>query len=205
MSQPSTEAPAVAAGEDTRRRILDAALEVFSEHGYQGSSMRQIVRRAGLRSPAHLYFYFRNKADLFAQVTTRSATALPALEFDDAILEQPPERALRAFADAYIELFDDPAAARLMRIILAEAAMRPEVGKEYMRDVGRRALGFLERYFERHLEADAPRRPLAIWFLWQLVAYVELRELFTPLYEELPDRDAYLDLIVGRALHGLPT
>ena len=32
----------------TRRRIMDAALELFAQHGYAGASMRMLARAAGL-------------------------------------------------------------------------------------------------------------------------------------------------------------
>ena len=43
-----------------RERILDAALELFSQHGYAGTSVRQIAARVGLR-PSSLYSHFDGK------------------------------------------------------------------------------------------------------------------------------------------------
>jgi AcrR family transcriptional regulator len=48
---------------DTRRRILDSAAEVFVEHGYSGSSMRDIAERLGITKAA-LYYHFTSKEDL---------------------------------------------------------------------------------------------------------------------------------------------
>lgn len=46
-----------------RRRILDAALEVFSQHGYRGATLDQISAEAGLSKPNILY-YFGGKEDI---------------------------------------------------------------------------------------------------------------------------------------------
>mgnify|MGYP001943213733 CR=1 FL=1 len=46
-----------------RRRILDAALEVFSQHGYRGATLDQIATEAGLSKPNILY-YFNGKEDI---------------------------------------------------------------------------------------------------------------------------------------------
>ena len=46
-----------------RRRILDAALEVFSQQGYRGATLDQIAEEAGLSKPNILY-YFEGKADI---------------------------------------------------------------------------------------------------------------------------------------------
>ena len=46
-----------------RRVILDAALEVFSKHGYRGATLDQIAAEAGLSKPNILY-YFNGKEDI---------------------------------------------------------------------------------------------------------------------------------------------
>lgn len=46
-----------------RKRILDAALEVFSRHGYRGATLDQIADEAGLSKPNVLY-YFGGKEDI---------------------------------------------------------------------------------------------------------------------------------------------
>ena len=44
--------------------ILTAALEVFSAHGYRGSTVDQIAARCGLSKP-NLLYYFRRKEDIY--------------------------------------------------------------------------------------------------------------------------------------------
>ena len=51
---------------DTRERIIAAAVEVFAESGYDGTTMRAIAARAGVDS-ALLHHYFGTKADLFTE------------------------------------------------------------------------------------------------------------------------------------------
>ncbi|MFX0540821.1 TetR family transcriptional regulator C-terminal domain-containing protein [Roseovarius sp. S4756] len=48
-----------------RRRILEAALDVFSQHGYRGATLDQIAASAGLSKPNILY-YFAGKEDIHA-------------------------------------------------------------------------------------------------------------------------------------------
>ncbi|MDT3438905.1 TetR/AcrR family transcriptional regulator [Pseudofrankia sp. BMG5.37] len=47
-------------GTDTRGRILDAAVSLFGEHGYAGTSVRDIAERLGLTKAA-LYYHFPSK------------------------------------------------------------------------------------------------------------------------------------------------
>lgn len=56
--------------EDSRKTILDAAFRCFSENGYNGTSMDDIVRESGL-SKGTLYWHFENKQALFMAVFDR--------------------------------------------------------------------------------------------------------------------------------------
>jgi len=54
-------------GEDTRRRILETALQVFATEGYEGASTRHLAERAGVNLPA-IQYYFGSKEGLFRAV-----------------------------------------------------------------------------------------------------------------------------------------
>ncbi len=51
-------------GAESKKRILDVAMRVFSEHGYSKASMRIIAKASGI-SIGGLYIYFKNKEDLY--------------------------------------------------------------------------------------------------------------------------------------------
>lgn len=50
-----------------KRRILEAALHEFAEKGYQGTSIRDIAKRAGTASGL-MYYYFKDKEALFIKL-----------------------------------------------------------------------------------------------------------------------------------------
>ncbi|QMU79540.1 TetR/AcrR family transcriptional regulator [Streptacidiphilus sp. PB12-B1b] len=52
---------------DTRARIVDIALELFAEHGYEKTSLREIADRLGVTKAA-LYYHFRTKEDILAGI-----------------------------------------------------------------------------------------------------------------------------------------
>lgn len=56
--------------EAQRDAILDAAFERFARYGYQRTSLGDIAEQAGLSRPA-LYYYFRNKEDVFRALSQR--------------------------------------------------------------------------------------------------------------------------------------
>ena len=90
-------------GEDTRRRILETALEVFAAEGYEGASTRQLAERAGVNLPA-IQYYFGSKEGLFRAVIdsiverTESHMAPLAVEVQAALADP------RTPRDALIEL-----------------------------------------------------------------------------------------------------
>jgi AcrR family transcriptional regulator len=69
--------------EDSRKKILDAALEVFSERGYQGTNMRTIAVRSGI-SVGGLYLYFENKETLYSTLMGRTLDDLSG-ELEEAV------------------------------------------------------------------------------------------------------------------------
>lgn len=78
MSSVAASASAAAQPSDTRTRILDAALELFSEHGFDGTTLQQIADRLGFTKAA-LYYHFRSKDDLLQALIAPAAVGLDAL------------------------------------------------------------------------------------------------------------------------------
>lgn len=65
-------------GSDTRRRVLDAALEVFGEVAYPDARVELITERAGCSRPA-FYQYFSSKEDVFWALATELGKEMVAL------------------------------------------------------------------------------------------------------------------------------
>ncbi|MBE2237617.1 MAG: TetR/AcrR family transcriptional regulator [Caldilineaceae bacterium] len=78
-------------GEATQARILDAAYSLFMEQGYHGTSMRQIVERAGITTGG-VYNHFASKEEIWIAVLLQRhpyRDILPVLsELNSATLEE---------------------------------------------------------------------------------------------------------------------
>lgn len=108
-----------------RGLILEAALEVFSVHGFRGSTVDQIAVKAGMSKP-NLLYYFRRKQDIYAAVLeTTLAEWLAPLEAMDPAGD--PIEELRRYISRKLDLSaEKPEASRLfVNEILAGA---PAVG-----------------------------------------------------------------------------
>jgi AcrR family transcriptional regulator len=110
MATTSGGTPAIrpdAAG-STRERILAIALELFTEHGYDKTSIRDIAERLGVTKAA-LYYHFKSKADILLELHLRLhglgeqlLDALEALPDGEARAE-----AFPGLLDGFITAVDD--------------------------------------------------------------------------------------------------
>jgi AcrR family transcriptional regulator len=97
---------------ETRTRILDAAEELFMQHGFEGTSMRLLTAKAGVNLAAVNYHFgskhalieavFRRRLD---PMNTARIAALDALEKENHALA--PEAVIRAFLGASLRLMED--------------------------------------------------------------------------------------------------
>ena len=53
------------------KHILDAAQEVFATYGYQGATIDEVAKRAGISKP-NLHYYFKRKRDQYLAVLRRT-------------------------------------------------------------------------------------------------------------------------------------
>lgn len=86
---------------DTKERILEAATEVFGEHGYKAATIREICRRADANVAA-INYHFNNKESLYIAVIERlflSPPGAPPEALTDTVSGEtvPPEERLRGF------------------------------------------------------------------------------------------------------------
>jgi AcrR family transcriptional regulator len=63
---------------DTRRRIQDVALELFAEHGYEKTSLREIAEHLDVTKAA-LYYHFKTKEDILISIADDLATPVDEL------------------------------------------------------------------------------------------------------------------------------
>ncbi|SCL26166.1 TetR family transcriptional regulator [Micromonospora inyonensis] len=85
---------------DTRGRILRTALDLFSAHGYQRTSLREIAERLRLTKAAILY-HFPTKEDLLAALVEPLLTDLETLLATAGAL--PPERGRWALLEGFVD------------------------------------------------------------------------------------------------------
>jgi AcrR family transcriptional regulator len=106
----------------TKQKLLDAALEAFSENGFQGTSTRNIAERAGVHHPLITY-HFKNKEELW-----RAAADHIFSDFN---------RALAAAAQAQAGECPKARMSALIRAYVHYAASRPALHKIMVQEASR--------------------------------------------------------------------
>src|SRR3546814_657209 len=77
-------------------RIIEAALEEFTEHGIDGARVDQIVRRAGV-SKQLFYYYFESKEEVYKLVLEDAAEHAISLLLEQDYQDMSAESAIRMF------------------------------------------------------------------------------------------------------------
>lgn len=87
--------------EEMRQLILDAALRLFREKGYDGVSIRNIAEAIEY-SPATLYLYYKDKSEIFFALQYEAAAVKRDHLMPAAALENPWERLIE-FGRRYVD------------------------------------------------------------------------------------------------------
>jgi AcrR family transcriptional regulator len=153
MSNPQQAKFSIVADEDSakRRQILDGARAVFMNLGFDGGSMGEIARAAGV-SKGTLYVYFTDKNALFEAIVEQEVLSQgkAAFNFDPA---RDTETTLLEFGTAYIQLLCRPGGGSSTRTVMAIAERMPEVGQRFYNNVVALTIGRLSTYLEARVEA----------------------------------------------------
>jgi AcrR family transcriptional regulator len=81
--------------DQTRERLIEAAGEVFAEHGFQAATIRDICTRANANVAA-INYHFRDKTGLYLEVLRHSICAAPPVGIRTLVEQsRSPEEALR--------------------------------------------------------------------------------------------------------------
>jgi AcrR family transcriptional regulator len=160
---------------ETRTRILDAAEELFMQHGFEGTSMRLLTTKAGVNLAAVNYHFgskhalieavFRRRLD---PMNTERIAALERLE------DFSPENIIRAFVRPSLRFVEDAkGGGRNFIRLLGRTYTEPAKGIRQL--IGQMYAPTMERY-KKALERALPQMPAdeLVWrmhFMFGTLAY----------------------------------
>lgn len=119
--------PPAAKADETRKRILQAAREVFSERGYEGTTFQGVAQRADLTRPA-INHYFSSKRALYRAVVQQTNELVVAAGMESARRETTLMGRLTAFIyNAMHVNIENPSTSAFMVTAALESQRHPEL------------------------------------------------------------------------------
>ena len=187
-----------------RETILDAALEVFSLHGFRGATLDMIATEAGLSKPNLLYYFPSKEAIHVTLLSQLMETWLDPLRDLDA--NGDPIAELRAYVRRKLELSRHyPRQSRLFANEIVQGAPRMQTAlatdlKALVDEKSAIIAGWSKA--GRIADVDPHHLIFSIWALTQHYADfdVQIRAVLGPARDPLAEAEGFLDTLFARLL-----
>lgn len=189
-------------GETTRLAIEDAAIELFLEHGYHATSMRQIAEHAGL-ALGGIYNHFKSKDEIFEGIIIDKH---PYKQILPAILEaqgDTPEEFIRNAAHITMrELGSDPLFIKLMFIEMVE--FNGKHGAMMLKEIAPKVLPVFEKVIKarKGLRITNPAMLMRSFFGMMISYYITEMVIANSVIGKLMPKNAN-EIYVDIFLHGV--
>jgi len=149
-------------GDERRLVILQAAVELFSQHGFKGTTTREIAKASGV-SEAMLFRHFENKDALYQAIIEtkgcRESETRYAWEYDEvlkkALADKDDEAVFNRIAFQVLE--KQQANVAFMRLLLYSALEEHELAERFFHEFIERVYKFLGGYIEERQKDGAFR------------------------------------------------
>lgn len=138
-----------------RTQILESALKVFPQKGFEKTTLLDVAQEAGISSAA-IYQYFRSKEDLFLAlidvISFRDVmeSMADALNRENGIHYEDIRQVLINVGEAFLDTHTRNH--EIVRMFIAESRRFPEVGKQYSRRLIAPVETLLENYFAHQIK-----------------------------------------------------
>ncbi|HBK91352.1 MAG TPA: TetR family transcriptional regulator [Parvularcula sp.] len=170
--------------------ILDTALAVFGDKGFDAARMEDIARGAGVSKGA-IYLYFESKEAVLKGLIEREVAPVAAQM--RALAEAgagDPAGTLSLIIATAAQFTEGPGFAATPRVVLSVAARFPEIGRYYREHVVDIGLGAIETLIAKGVAGGAFRNVDARAAARMVLGPILLKALHVHILGGAPDRDA---------------
>lgn len=113
-----------------RRDIIDGARRVFFDKGFDGASMDEVAKTAGV-SKATIYAYFSGKEDLLEALVLNDRARSAESMFSVGASTEDVESFLRRIGTSFMTTMVQPDHIRLLRMVMGVAEKFPRIGRAF--------------------------------------------------------------------------
>jgi len=172
--------------QSTRQRILDAAVEVFSQKGYHDTRVDDIVEASGT-SKGGVYFYFRSKQEIFLALIDEFAHQLERAVIEAILHENEGIRRVNAALRSCLDVFHEYQP--LAKVFLVQAVGLGQVFEEKRLEIHQRFVTAIKMYLDQALaDGDIPDTDTEVAALAWMGAINEVVIRWVITGEPAPDR-----------------
>lgn len=137
---------------DTYEEILEAAAQAFSRNGYDGTSLAEIARAVGIKTPA-LYYHFKSKNEiLFAYLVRSGEHILTEVQQSVTAAGDDPKKRLCAYVKTYIrtqlERIDTMPTVNMVILNTTDSRALTRSQTKWLRDWERKVIGLVRDILE---------------------------------------------------------
>ena len=160
---------------DTKARIVDAALELFAQNGYLGTSMSDIAKQLSI-TKGTLYKHFASKQEILDQIIQK----MNDLDLERAQAYGMPENEADGFAEVYMHTSvekirtysiaqfrhwtEEPFSSQFRKMLTLEQYRDPEMAKLYHNYLASGPLEYMAAIFRKLTDSDAAAMQMALEF-----------------------------------------
>jgi AcrR family transcriptional regulator len=186
-----------------RQQILQGAIQIFLENGYEGTSMDRVAAAAGV-SKNTIYSHFQDKKGLFVSLIEQVTGERFQIVFGSVSLSGDPAIVLRQIAEKFFAtIMVDQEYIAFLRLIIGESGRFPELAQLFVRALPQKVIHILTRYLDAHpeLELESSEATVRI-FVGSLMGFILTQEVLhgkdiLPLQQEELIR-TLIDLIASK-------
>ena len=185
--------------EDTKQRILDEALRLFSQSGYDAVSVERIASAVGIKAPS-LYKHFKSKQEILESIVER----MNQMDAERAKKYEMPEgnmaEVIAGYKDTaldkikqytkvqFLHWTEEEFPCRFRKMLTLEQYRDPEMAGLYQKYLAKGPVAYIEKIFAGLTKNDQDARQLALEFYGPIV-------LLYSLYDETDEKQDVTEMV----------
>lgn len=186
---------------------MRAAIELFTRHGYEGTSVEEVAAVAGV-SKQTVYSHYGSKENLFGlAVSTKCKQS--GMDVEAINMHAPPELVLPQVARQFMALVTSPEATRVHAVCTVSSDTHPELGRLFFTHGPQQAVDVVAQYLSTQHQAGTLVVPDARHAAWQLLSMLKAEAQMRVQFKLKPmaraEAEAYLESCVAMFLRAYAT
>ena len=192
---------------DTKERIIDTALELFSEKGYLGTSMNDIAKQLGFTKAA-LYKHYASKREILERIVERmnemDAERAKQYEMPEgnlaeivAAYQKTPVEKVRAYSKVqFLHWTEEEFSSRFRKMLTLEQYRDPELAQLYQKYLATGPINYMTAIFSGMTGSDETAKQLALEFYGPIYLLYSVSDSGVAKEQVLSLLDAHIDRFI---------